>query len=239
MTVAIDLSRRAPGPELMDADDLDYPEFDACLRDLAKVNGWSLAYRATLTWFARLVERSHPAKAFRILDVGCGHGDMARRIARWARRRSVPVEIVGIDRNPFAKRSAEARTPADLPIRYVTTDLFEYWPDEPVDVVISSLFTHHLTDGEVVDFLVWMDQTARFGWFINDLRRHWLPYVFLRVAFPLLRLDHIVVHDGPVSVSRSFVRDDWKRLVDLAGLDGKDVRIERFFPYRFGVGRIK
>ena len=77
----MDLARRGSGPELMDAEDISYPELEACLRDLAKVNAWTLAYRPTLTWFSRLVRQSHPAQAFRILDVGCGYGDMLRRIA--------------------------------------------------------------------------------------------------------------------------------------------------------------
>ena len=237
--MALDFAQRSGEPELMDSGQIDYPEFEACLRDLARVNAWTLAYRPTLTWFSRLVERSSPAQGFRVLDVGCGYGDMLRRIAGWARRRSVPVELVGIDRNPWARRIAEAKTPESMPIRYETADLFDYRSDRPFDVVISSLFAHHLDNNELVDFLVWMNRTAARGWFVNDLHRHRLPYRFIKVAFPALRLNRLVVHDGPVSVSRAFTREDWLTLLDLAGIRREQVTVERFFPFRFGVGCIR
>jgi SAM-dependent methyltransferase len=236
--MALDFSRRSTEPELMDADDISYADFEACLRDLARVNVLTLAYRPTLAWFARLAGRADPARPLRVLDVGSGYGDMLRALARWAGRRNVPVELVGLDRNPWARQAAEAATPAGAPIRYETGDLFAYRPERPFDAVISSLFAHHLSDPELVRFLRWMDGVAVRGWFVNDLRRHRLPYRFARLVFPALRLDPMVIHDGPVSISRALTRSEWLARLDEAGLRRPDVRVESFFPYRFGVGRL-
>ena len=46
--------------------------------------------------------------AFRLLDVGFGHGDMLRAIARWARRRGIAVDLVGVDLNPKSEAAARA-----------------------------------------------------------------------------------------------------------------------------------
>lgn len=237
--MAADFARRSAELEWMDTEEVGLADFEACLRDLARVNGLTLAYRPTLAWFGRLVARADPGQGFRVLDVGCGYGDMLRRLVRWARVREVSVECVGIDLNPWAKPAAEAATPAGWPIRYETADLFAYRPDRPFDVILSSLFTHHLPDAALIRFLRWMDDHAAAGWFVNDLHRHRLPYHFIRTVFPALRLHPMVIHDGPISVARAFTREDWLTLLDAAGLQRDDVTVERFFPFRFGVGCIK
>jgi hypothetical protein len=68
-------------------------------------------------------------------------------------------------------------------IAYHTGDVFALQPERPVDFVVSSLFTHHLRDAEIVKFIRWMEGTAKRGWFINDLHRHPVPfYVFRAMA---------------------------------------------------------
>lgn len=235
----LNLSRRSGMAELMDDDRVAPAELAACLRDLARVNRWTLAYRPTLSWFSRLVAQCAPDRSLRVLDAGCGYGDMLRRLVRWARARGVPIEAIGIDRNPAAQSAAAAATPPDLPIRYEVADLFTFAPEKPFDVIVSSLVAHHLTDQELVRFLCWMDERAVLGWFVNDLHRHVLSYRLVRAVFPLLRLHPLVVHDGPVSIARAFTHDDWRRLLDAAGLDRGDVTVERYFPFRFGVGCIR
>jgi SAM-dependent methyltransferase len=238
-TIPLDFSRRATTPELMDTEDCGFEEFRACLVDLAQVNRVTLAYRPTFAWLERAALRRPTTGPLHILDVGSGYGDMLRRIDRWAQRRGTPVILTGIDLNPWSRQAAEQATPAGRPIHWVTTDLFDYRPDAPIDVVISSLFTHHLSDGQVVRFLRWMEATASRGWFINDLHRHPLPYHVFRHGARLAGWHRFVRHDGPVSITRAFVPEEWRRLVDRAGLAPGSVTIERYFPFRLCVGRLK
>jgi hypothetical protein len=42
-------------------------------------------------------------------------------------------------------------------IAYHTGDVFALQPERPVDFVVSSLFTHHLRDAEIVKFIRWME----------------------------------------------------------------------------------
>ncbi len=114
--------------------------------------------------------------------------------------------------------------------------MFAWRPEERVDVVISSLFTHHLPDDILVGFLRWMSETAAEGWFVNDLHRHPLPYHTVRLAARWLPVNRMVRHDAPLSVARAFTRADWQRIIARAGLDGAGVCVEWRFPFRFGVG---
>ena len=228
-----DFSQRSDEKELMDEDGISFEEFHDCLIGLERINCLTLAYRPTLQWLRPWVENSE--RLF-VLDAACGGGDMLRQIAdKWPDRVAAGEEcnMVGVDLNPWSKKSAEFWTPSSS-IRYETANVFEFEPDQPIDIVISSLFTHHLTDTQIVDFMRWMDRRARKGWFINDLHRHPIPYYFIKGATALFSRNRLIRNDAAVSVARALTVADWQRLIKKAGLDGR-VRVQWFFPFRLCV----
>lgn len=234
-----DLTRRSAGHELMDADWVDVATFEGCLRDLERINGWTRSYALTLRWLDRLMARHGAKRPLVVLDVGSGHGDMLRRIWRWARGRGVEVRLIGMDRSPHATAAAARATPHQAPIRYLTAELFDERHELATDVVISAMFAHHLDDAGVVRFLRWMEARARLGWLINDLHRHPLPYHVSRYAPRILRMNRLVRHDAALSVARGFKRGDWQRLLTQAEVALPLVTIAWHFPFRYAVGRIK
>ena len=139
-----------------------------------------------------------------------------------------------MDLNPWSKRSAEQLTPANAQIRFETSDIFRFEPGA-IDLIISSLFTHHLSDSKLVRFLRWMDQHAVRGWFINDLHRHPVPSFLFTHAARVLFFDRMVRYDGPLSIARAFTASDWRRLLAAAGMPSKRTRIDWFFPFRYCV----
>ncbi|MDA3962894.1 MAG: methyltransferase domain-containing protein [Planctomycetota bacterium] len=235
-----DFSARSCADELMDTEPVDYPTFHACLIDLARVNRWTLAYRPTLAFLDRLVERGLlPDRPLEIVDVGSGYGDMLRQIAAWADRRGIAVSLTGVDLNQWSRKAALEATPATTAINWVTANAFDYRPSAGIDVIISSLFTHHLTDPLLIRFLRWMEATARVGWYVNDLHRHPLPFHFFRHIARLARYHRFVQHDGPVSIARAFQRSDWYRFLAAAGVDAADTAITWWLPFRLCVERLK
>jgi SAM-dependent methyltransferase len=232
-----DFSRRSTEPEWMDEAGWDFPTFEACLRDLAKVNAVTLARRPTLHFLETLRRRGRLdlGRPIEIVDVGSGYGDMLGAIARWARRHGLAVRLVGLDLNPWsAKAAADAWTEAATPY-WLTQDVFDY--RQGCDLAISSLFTHHLGDADVVRFLAWMEASARLGWFVNDLHRHPLPFHGFRVLAWAMRWHRFVRHDGPVSIARAFTVDDWGAYLSQAGLTEPDVELGWRFPFRICVTR--
>jgi SAM-dependent methyltransferase len=236
---APDFRYRSELDELMDAS-CSREHMRACLRDLAWTNRWTLAYRPQMHWLDTLADKlSAQADPICILDVACGYGDGLRRIEQWARKRGIAVELTGLELNSDATVIAAEATQASSRIRWVTADVFAYVPPHPVHLVISSLFTHHLSEDNIVRFLRWMEQHARLGWFINDLSRAAIPYYFFQLFSKLARLHSFVQHDGPISIARSFVLEDWQRMCAAAGLDDQDIDIESFAPARLCVSRRK
>lgn len=234
---AIDFGHRAQLTELMD-EPCSRDELRACLRDLARLNRWFLGYRSTLDWLGTVAPLGS-ARPIHILDVACGYGDTLRRIEHWAHANAIAVELTGIDLNPDAIAIAAEVTPSASAIRWVASDVFRFQPDKPVDCIVSSLFTHHLAEPDVIRFIKWMDSNSQLGWFINDLSRAAVPYYLLRIFSKIAGLHHFVQHDGPVSIARSFIPDDWRRICSAAGLRPDDVSIQPVWPARLCVSRSK
>jgi 2-polyprenyl-3-methyl-5-hydroxy-6-metoxy-1,4-benzoquinol methylase len=236
---ALDFSRRAELVEMMD-EPCSYEELRACLHDIARVNRLTFAYRPTIAWLGKLVEaRADFAVPLRIVDVGCGDGDMLRKIAAWAARRGLDVALTGIDLNADAIRAAKEATPSSQRIEWIVGDALSDNIAGEIDVVVCSLLTHHLTNPQVVEFLRWMERRARLGWFINDLHRQPVPYHLFRLLARFTNWHPFVKNDGPVSIRRSFVAEDWKSLCAQAGLAAESVSIKEYRPARLCVGRVK
>jgi len=221
------LKARALEEEQMDAEDLSATEYAAIVADLAKVNALTLSARPTLGF----VKRAAQGRSFRLLDVGFGHGDMLRAIAR----RFPGADLVGVDLNPRSEPAARAATPPGLPIRYVTGDYADL-AHEPWDLIVSSLVAHHMTHEQLVAFLRFMDRHARMGWLVNDLHRHRLAYTGYPVLAAVMRWHPIVRADGTLSIARSYRPSEWPPILAEAGIEG---RVYRSFPYRLCVERIR
>jgi 2-polyprenyl-3-methyl-5-hydroxy-6-metoxy-1,4-benzoquinol methylase len=228
------LATRSTAAELMD-DLTDPAEYARCLADLAQVNTITLARRPTLAFLDGAMRQRDPGEAISVFDVAFGHGDMLRTIARWAQRRGRPVRLGGIDLNPGAAVAARAAS-AGMQLELATGNVLTHEPAPAYDYIISSLFTHHLDNAQIVAFLRWMERNARFGWFVNDLHRQAFPYYGFPLLGRVLGWHRIVRSDGQVSIARSFRRAEWQALLAEAGVPGQ---VQTRFPSRLCVTRLR
>jgi 2-polyprenyl-3-methyl-5-hydroxy-6-metoxy-1,4-benzoquinol methylase len=229
-----DLTRRSRQEEQMDAPDLDPAVYERVLHDLARLNRWTATARPVLAFLDRAVGS---AERFRLLDVGFGDGDVLRAVARWARRRGIAAELVGVDLNPKSVRAARVATPPDLAIDYRPGDYRDQ--AEPFDVVVCVQVAHHMTDGELTAFLRHVEARARRGWLVCDLHRHRLAHRGFPLLARLLRVHRITREDGVVSIAKSFRPDDWAAALAGAGIPADQVRVVRRFPFRLCVERLR
>jgi SAM-dependent methyltransferase len=228
------LSVRSRQNEQMDDPGLDPDTYATVLADLAKVNSWTFGRRATIGFLRRA---SAEMPAFRLLDVGFGHGDMLRAIAGWARRRGIAVDLVGVDLNLNSAAVARAATPPGLPIEYRTGD-YAAQPT-PFDFIISSAVTHHMSDEEIHAFLRFMEERAGRGWFVNDIHRHGFAYHGYPLLARMMGWHRIVRDDGRLSIARGFRPAEWAALIAEAGVPAGAARIVRRFPFRLCVERLR
>jgi len=228
------LAVRSRQDEQMDAADLDPAVYEQVLHDLARVNRWTFTAHPVLAFMKKAIRDSN---GFRLMDVGFGDGDILRAIARWARRRGIHADLVGVDLNEKSVAAARAATPPELAIDYRAGDYIDQ--DGPFDFVISSQTTHHMTDNQLRTFIRWMEEKARAGWLICDLHRHGFAYWGFPLLARLLFVHRIVREDGQLSIARSFRADEWRAILTDAGVDPANVEIVRRFPFRLCVERVR
>ena len=229
-----DLSVRSRQEEQMDDPALDPATYERVLHDLSRVNAWTMGARPTLAFLGR---GTKDMPAFRLLDVGFGHGDMLRKIAKWARKRRIAVDLIGVDLNPKSANVARAATPQGWPIDYRTGDYREV--EGEVDFVISSAVTHHMTDDQIHAFLRFMENKATRGWIVNDIYRGAFAYHGFPLLCAIMPWHRMIREDGQLSIARGFREADWAALIRASGIDPETARIVRRFPFRLCVERLR
>ncbi len=235
---SLDLEHRRDEAEWLDSADLNPADLERVLHDLATFNQIFLGHYPLLHWLGQAVRTSRNGAPLTVVDVGCGYGDLLRAMRRWARRRKVDLNLVGVDLNPETIRIAQAATnPADR-IDFHAVNVFDLAATTPIDFIVSSLVTHHLSDQEITEFIRLMERTARRGWAICDLQRNRFLYHFIGLASRLARFHPMITHDGQISVARSLTRGEWKQRIAEAGISSTDASIRWFF-FRFLIGRLR
>ena len=221
-------------PELMDDPELDPVAHRQALAGLRRINGWSQAAPALWQAIATEVPAGETPRPLRILDLGSGGGDLAIHLAEMAKQVHRPVKISGCDISPTA---IDYATEQAASARYTNVFfhrcnvLHEPWPDSQYDVVMCSLFLHHLTPFDAVSLLRRMNAAAEELVLVDDLRRSRLGYWLAWFGCRLLSRSRIVHVDGPRSVEGAYTAREAGDLAVQAGL--VNVRIRHRWPQRF------
>lgn len=215
----------------MDAPDLEPERYLGSLRGLSRVN--AVTGSAKILWPEILAAaRANSGAPLRVLDLACGGGDVPIALLRRLRAQSLSVVIDGCDVNPIAVQQAKDHANRQgVSASFFQLNVLEDALPDDYDIVMSSLFLHHLSGDEARDFLSNAAAAARRSILIHDLVRSraglWLAQIGVRVLF----CNDVCVHDGPRSVLGAFTIEEMRRLAVDAGLDA--CRIEARFPYRF------
>lgn len=229
------LAKRNNSLELMDLGDYSAAEFEQCLRQLKLINILTNGYRPTVNAVATLARKHRTNDPLRILDIGYGYGDTLREIAIWARKNRVAVDLTGLDLNPLSQKIAKAATPAEFKINFLVGDIFLHMPEKPYDICTNALMMHHLTDDQIVKLVEWMNINSKLGFFSNDLHRSLIAYNFIKYFTRIFRFNRLILNDAPLSVARSFCRDDWNNYFKKANLDPAQLKIKWQWAFRYGI----
>lgn len=213
------LKHRSTDAEIMDDLECSGPVVEQTLREIEVINKWLGGNHVTITGIQKLLDSNHSIEKIRIADIGCGGGDMLVRIARWARKRKIETELIGIDANPYIIEYARKNT-ADFPeIQYeVQNVLSEEFRSRKFDIVTSTLFAHHFSDEQLEGLLGDLHRQSEVGIVINDLHRHGFAFHSIRLLTRLFSRSEMVRFDAPLSVLRGFRKNELLSMMDNTGI---------------------
>jgi ubiquinone/menaquinone biosynthesis C-methylase UbiE len=225
-----DFRERSYELEHIDKGDYTAEEYEGCIIELQRVNRWLGDVRALRKTLLTEIDEADLERVS-VLDVGAGSGELLRVIARWALETNRSVRLVGLELNASSTRAIVDDSRRFSAINAVRGDAFQLpFVDRQFDYVISSLFTHHFTDTQLVVLLREMNRVAFRGICIIDLHRHPVAYYFYTTIGRLILHNRLLREDGALSILRSFKPVELLALAKRAGLT--NARVERHFPYR-------
>ena len=237
--------QRSDGLEHLDLGDYTPEEYEGCMAELRRVNRWLGDSRALTRSVLPDIERDlgrglhhvgrelhqEGARAFSLLDVGAGTGELLREAAAWARGRNLKAYLVGLELNERAAGAVLEESRAFPEIEAVRGDALALpFDDGAFDYVMCSLFAHHFKDDACVRVLREMSRVARRRVYCIDLHRHPVAYYFYTTIGRLLLHNRLVREDGALSILRAFRPRELRSLAERAGLSNP--KVERRFPYR-------
>jgi SAM-dependent methyltransferase len=218
--------------ELMDQPGLEERLHRGALAGLGRINRISGSGRIVWNALERLIA-SHAPRTWRVLDLASGGGDVAIDVARRAARAKARVLVDGCDVSPFAVRYASARASERQVenVQFFRQDVLNGPLPEGYDVVMCSLFLHHLPEEVASGLLAKMAAAAQRLVLVNDLSRSAFGYGLAWLGCHFLTRSPIVHVDGPRSVQSAFSLREIREVAKQGGLAGAIV--ERRWPCRF------
>ncbi len=217
--------------ELLDDGHGSEEEIVECYHELGLVNRWLGGFRATFEPLDRWTGRSGPAT---ILDVAGGDGDYAEQFLDWAGSRGARSRVYMVDWHPVTVRLAQDRQLNGL-LSIRGDALALPFQDRSFDLVHSAAFFHHLSMARACDLLAEMCRVSRRLVIVNDLVRSRLAQASIWGLTRALSTNRLIRHDGPLSVSKSFVPRELEaiaRTMEQRGHSDFRWHITRTFPYR-------
>ncbi|MCA9117002.1 MAG: methyltransferase domain-containing protein [Planctomycetaceae bacterium] len=226
------LSERVREDEVMDSPDLDVGLHHQALAALRRVNLWSGIGGRLAGTLADLAKQRGLSR-LRVLDLASGGGDVSLSLVRSMQRRGVAVELDGWDRSETAVdyATAQAKRRGQSGVRFLVRDVLNDPVEEAYDVVLSTLFLHHLENSDATRLLQKMRAAAGQAVLVDDLLRTRTGYWLAQAGTRLLTFSPVVHVDGPMSVRAAFSLAEVHQLADQAELTGATVRTH--WPSRF------
>ena len=221
---------------MMDQPDLDVRRHVHALDALGRANAISLTAAAiwpAIRAAARDAGRDAVPGSLRVLDVASGGGHVLVSLARRAGREGIEIEWLGWDLSQVAIDYARTRAARAgvKGVRFERADARRDPVPAGVDVVVCTLFLHHLSEQDAAGLLGRMRDAARRAVVVADLRRTALGAAFTWVGCRLLSRSEVFRTDGMRSAAAAFTTDEARNLAATARLTG--AQVSEIWPQRW------
>ncbi|AOM75791.1 methyltransferase domain-containing protein [Pedobacter steynii] len=228
----INTSRRSEATEIMDNFSMEGEILRDALDKIAGINRLLGGNKISIQGVNALLRSGKEREEIRILDVGCGNGDMLRTLADFAIKKQFKFHLTGIDANSFTIGYARQLSENYENIHFQCADIFEEIHSENnYDLILCTLTLHHFKDEEILKLISSFKEKSRLGIVINDLQRSAIPYYLFTALCFVFRLNKMSKQDGLVSILRGFKKADLQQYSKQLNLKNTTIRWKWAFRY--------
>jgi 2-polyprenyl-3-methyl-5-hydroxy-6-metoxy-1,4-benzoquinol methylase len=228
----VDTSKRSEAPEMMDDFHMEGDILRDALDKIASINQLLGGNAVTLNGIKSLLANHPTNQKIRIIDIGCGNGDMLRALANYAEKKELKFELIGIDANQFTINHAKKLSENYPNISYQCKDIFKN-EMEKCDIALCTLTLHHFKNEEIINLLISFKRTAQLGIVINDLHRNAIAYYLFTALCFVFGLNEMSKQDGLVSILRGFKKNDLKLYSKQLQLKNCSIKWKWAFRYQW------
>ena len=212
MSFLVDTSNRSSETEIMDDFTMKGVLFRDTLDKLEIINRLFGGNKVTIKGLKELLKNKSKNKIITIVDLGCGHGDILRDIAKFGRKNNYTFRLIGIDANIAAIDYAKELSCEYSELSFKAIDIFsEDFKKQSYDIVLCTLFLHHFKNNELISFLKMIIERATIGVVVNDLHRHKLAYYLFKLIGFFIK-NKMIREDGLTSILRAFKKKDLENI---------------------------
>ncbi len=212
MSFLVDTSNRSSETEIMDDFTMKGVLFRDTLDKLEIINRLLGGNKVTIKGLKELLKNKSKNKIITIVDLGCGHGDILRDIAKFGRKNNYTFRLIGIDANIAAIDYAKELSCEYSELSFKAIDIFsEDFKKQSYDIVLCTLFLHHFKNNELISFLKMTIERATIGVVVNDLHRHKLAYYLFKLIGFFVK-NKMIREDGLTSILRAFKKKDLENI---------------------------
>ncbi len=224
--------RRSTQREIMDDLDFQGEEMGKLLNDLKVVNKWLGGYKISLVALSEILKDIPKNKTIRILDLGCGDGQMLRVCGDFIKNKGYEYEGVGIDFNENILKIAREQSLNYPNIQFSKVDVLEQAELIPkCDIALCTLFLHHFPEKKMETLVQSLLDKTKHAVIINDLQRSRLAFRLFQVFGRVALRTKTARYDGLVSIARSFSQ---KELEEMAmRLENQNSEIKWKWAFRY------
>jgi 2-polyprenyl-3-methyl-5-hydroxy-6-metoxy-1,4-benzoquinol methylase len=205
----VNTRHRTDNPEIMDDFALEGDALKLALDKIAQINQLLGGNRLTLKGVAKLLKNESNSSVVTIVDVGCGNGDMLRKLADFGLQNNLNLKLTGVDANPFTVNYAIDLSINYPNIKYRCEDIFDQSFNElKFDIILCTLTLHHFNNDEIIQLLTLFNKNSKLGFVVNDLHRNSVAYRLFQGLCFVFRMNKMSREDGLTSILRGFKKEE-------------------------------
>jgi SAM-dependent methyltransferase len=201
---SISFRERKVVPELIDDFKIRGKKLHRTLRELEWVNKWLGGIGTSVYPIYLHILKNHPDN-LKIVDIGCGSGDILKKISDLGPKTNCKMKLTGIDANQHILDFARQTHFAAQPISLIAADVI-HEPEkiDAADVYMFNQFLHHFELGKIQSLFNVIARYRPSLIVINDLERSKLAYHLFTWLCKIKKTSYLTSHDGQLSISKGF-----------------------------------